>query len=63
VRRVWADGDRKPLDNPMVTDKHGRLWRWDPNLMFWIYERADGSIKASCPSWQSLMQYVPLAER
>jgi hypothetical protein len=35
----------------------------DPNLMFWIYERADGSIEASCPSWQSLMQYVPLAER
>ncbi|MEA2202458.1 MAG: hypothetical protein QOI89_3065, partial [Solirubrobacteraceae bacterium] len=27
MRRVWADGDRKPLDNPMVTDKHGRLWR------------------------------------
>jgi hypothetical protein len=39
----------------MVTDKHGRLWRWDPNLMFWIYERADGSIEASCPSWQSLI--------
>jgi hypothetical protein len=47
----------------MVTDKHGRLWRWDPNLMFWIYERGDGSIEASCPSWQSLMQYIPLAER
>jgi hypothetical protein len=46
-----------------ITDKHGQLWRWDPNLMFWIHERADGNIEASCPSWQSLMQYVPLTER
>ncbi len=48
----------------MITDKNGRLWRWDPNLMFWIHERADGHIEASCPSWQSLThQHGPGTER
>jgi len=37
--RVWNPGDPKPLDNPMVTDKHGRPWRWDHDLMYWVCER------------------------
>jgi hypothetical protein len=61
--RVWNPGDRKPLDNPMVTDKFGRPWRWDPNLMFWICERSNGDIETSCQSWLSLTQYGPLTER
>jgi hypothetical protein len=62
--RVWNPGDRKPLDNPLVTDKHGRPWHWDRNLMFWICEGSDGHIEASCQSWQSLTeQHGPLTER
>ena len=47
----------------MVTDKFGRPWRWDPNLMFWICERSNGDIEASSQSWLSLTQYGPLTER
>jgi hypothetical protein len=62
--RVWNVGDREPLGNPMVFDRHGRLWRWDPNLVFWIHESAGGDIEASCPNWQSLtLNHGPLTER
>ena len=62
--RVWRSGDRKPIGNPPVTDKLGRPWRWDRNLMFWICEGSDGRIVASCQSWQSLTeQHGPLTER
>jgi hypothetical protein len=62
--RVWRSGGRKSIGNPSVTDKLGRPWRWDRNLMFWICEGSDGRIVASCQSWQSLTeQHGPLTER
>lgn len=62
--RVWNWGDPKPLGHPLVTDRHGRLFRWDPDLMNWIHERRDGSIKTGCRSWELLVdRHGPLSER
>lgn len=61
---MWNSGDRKPLDNPMITDVRGRGWRWDPDLLHWIHERSDGHIAASYQSWELLTsQHGPLSER
>lgn len=63
--RVWHPGARKPLDHPPVLDRHGRLWHWDPNLMFWIHHgRDEYKIEASCSTFEDLAhQHGPLTER
>jgi hypothetical protein len=70
---TWHTGDPEPtLGKPVVTDPYGQLWRWDPNLRYWITEidrfdpctgRHTKSIEHSCPNWDTLLQrWGPLTE-
>lgn len=34
----WEAGDPAPLNKPTVTDRHGRILRWDRDLRRYIHE-------------------------
>jgi hypothetical protein len=62
--RTWQHGDPAPLLKVPVTDKLGRLWHWDHELMFWIHELTNGTIEASAPTFEDLLaRWGPVTER